>query len=257
MKINWATFRSDRNFFLKYFVAQMLIAVGLAALIVAVRGVHFELTHFDPRVLWALPLAFAIGVKAPVMLHNAVHENYKPRWANDLLGELLGFFVLFGLAPFRISHILHHSFADTKQDPHPPDGKSFAHFLLTTQLNSIRVIRRKFLDYHGESLATHSILATEMAAYYVGVAGRIVAIGILLGPTFALGFYLPAWLTNLVVFAHINFATHVETDDGETELLNLDGNVYYRLVNFLGDGAYYHANHHRWPKRINPKYAAA
>jgi fatty acid desaturase len=252
MKVNWASFKTDRNFFLKYFSLHMILAWALFALLYWLRGPHLPALSLSPYFLLLLPIAFAAGVKLPVVLHNAVHENFKPRRLNEIIGELCGFFVLFGLAPFRISHILHHANADTAQDPHPPEGKSFFHFLTTTQLNSIRVIRRKYLDYHGSSFKTHSILVIEMLFYYLGIAGRFGVWLWLLGPTLMLAFYLPAWLTNLLVFAHINFATHVKVGEDRYELINLDHNWYYRTVNFLGDGAYYHKNHHRWPKLVNP-----
>lgn len=252
MKINWAQFKTDPNFFLKYFTLQMLLAWALFGALYWLKGPHLTPLHLSPLYLFLIPIAFASGVKLPTILHNAVHENFKPRKLNELIGELCGFFVLFGLAPFRISHILHHAYADTTQDPHPPEGKGFLHFLTTTQLNSIRVIRRKYLGYHGSSFRTHAILVIEMAFYYLGILGRLGVWVWLLGPTLILFFYVPAWLTNLLVFAHINFATHVKTGEDRYELINLDHNWYYRTINFFGDGAYYHKNHHKWPKLINP-----
>lgn len=256
MKIKWATFKTDPYFFLKYFSFQMVVALSLFGILYLFRGSDLPAFDFSPTLLLLLPLAFVAGVKIPVILHNAVHENFTPRWLNETIGEVCGFFVLFGLAPFRISHILHHAHADTPQDPHPPEGKGFLHFLTTTQLNSIRVIRRKYLDYHGSSFQTHAILVIEMAFYYIGIVARVGVWVWLLGPTLVLFFYLPAWLTNLLVFAHINFATHVKVGADQYALINLDSNWYYRVVNFLGDGAYYHKNHHRWPKLINPSKAS-
>ncbi len=254
MKINWASFRQDRYFFLKYFSLQLVIFLGLFALVYSLRG-PLDWSLYTPYWPVLLPLAFVAGIKIPVVLHNAVHENFQPRRRNEVIGEVAGAFVLFGMAPFRISHILHHAHADSEMDPHPPNGRSFAMFLLTTQLNSIRVIRRKFLDYHGERFSSHAILIGEMGIYYLGILARVAFWVWLLGPALFVTFFVPAWLTNLLVFAHINFATHKTMPDGSVEMLNLNGNGYYRLVNFLGDGAYFHANHHRWQKRINPMRA--
>lgn len=257
MRIDWNGFKTDKHFFLKYFSLELFGASTLFIALYLWKGpltesIALTWTHF-----FLLPLAFLLGVKLPVTLHNAVHENFKPRVLNEVIGEIGGFFVLFGLAPFRISHILHHAFADTEFDPHPPDGKGFLYFLTTTQLNSILVIRRKFLSFHGESVLTHAILVVEMGIYYLGILARIACWLWILGPTLMLTFFLPALITNIVVFAHINFATHIKKEDGTSELVNLNGNLYYKTINFIGDGAYFHKNHHTWPKRINPKIDAS
>jgi hypothetical protein len=43
----------------------------------------------------------------------------------------------------------------------------------------------------------------------------------LLGATGIVAFYLPAYLTNVLVFAHINFAAHKTLPDDSTEIVNL------------------------------------
>lgn len=64
--------------------------------------------------------------------------------------------------------------------------------------------------------------------------------------------YAPAYLTNVLVFAHINFATHKTNADGSTEIINLNHNMWYKTVNFFGSGVYFHKNHHVRPNLYDP-----
>lgn len=252
MKLNYREFKKDQFFFFKYFLGQMFISVVILYGIFLLRGpLSFDFDFSNWHFL-TIPVAMIIGVQAPALLHNAVHFNLRPLWLNDLIGEALGFFVLFGLGPFRISHFLHHAHADSIADPHPPNGRSFFHFLATTQVNTIMVIRRRFLDIHGDTMKSHSILAAEMFFYYVSLVVRPLCWFWLLGPTWFVCFYLPAYIVNVLVFAHINFATHETMKDGSVEITNLNGNTYYRFINFIGSGVYFHKNHHAKPTLFNP-----
>jgi hypothetical protein len=63
-------------------------------------------------------------------------------------------------------------------------------------------------------------------------------------------------MANIFVFAHINYATHVQSRDGDFEIINLDSNFYYRFINVVSFGGYFHKNHHLKPYAFNPKFAA-
>lgn len=252
MKISYAEFRRSKYFFFKYFFYSMIAAAMILSVIVMIRGQ----ANFSPALTWnhlmLLPFAFVFGIQVPVVLHNAVHYNIKNKTLNEVVGEICGFFVLFGMAPFRISHVLHHAHADTDLDTHPPRGKSFIHFLATTQMNTIKVIGGEYFKKHGNTLETKSIMGTQLLFYYAGLMMKAASWYILLGPTLFISFYVPAYLANLIVFAHINFATHVTLPSGEVEIVNLNHNLYYKTVNFLSSGAYFHKNHHIRPNLYNP-----
>ena len=126
------------------------------------------------------------------------------------------------------------------------------YFLATTQLNTIKVIRAKFLEIHGSTPAMHAVLATEMLFYYVSLVARVLCWYWFLEPTLFVAFFIPAYVTNVVVFAHINFATHSTLADGSVVITNLNHNWYYRLVNTIGSGVYFHRNHHLKPGLYNP-----
>lgn len=248
--ISFKNFRKGPAFFLKYFTVQLMV-LGSLALLLSHRP-HGPL-ELSPWHLLFIPLAFAFGLQIPVALHNAVHFNIKPRALNEIVGELCGLFVLFGMAPFRISHVLHHANSDDPElDPHPPRGKGFVYFLTTTQMNSIRVIANQYFAIHGRNRKTYSIMALQMPVYYAGLMCRVFIWWKLLGPTVFVAFFLPAYVTNLVVFAHINWATHQTLPTGEVVIVNLNHNLYYRIVNLIGAGCYYHLNHHLRPGLYNP-----
>ncbi len=248
--ITFKNFRKDPFFFLRYFSVQMIIMVAIAYLVkdIAHTSLELSLTH-----LMFLPFAFVFGLQVPVALHNAVHFNIRPKILNELIGEICGFFVLFGMAPFRISHVLHHANSDDEElDPHPPMGKSFLYFLATTQMNTIRVIGNQYFSIHGRNRKTISIMALQMPVYYVGLFARLFIWWKILGPTYFVAFFIPAYITNLVVFAHINWASHQTLPDGEVVIVNLNHNLYYKMVNLIGAGAYFHLNHHLKPGLYNP-----
>ena len=232
----------------------MLLMILLTALVVEILGSSFQFVlNLHLSHLLILPFAFCFGLQVPVLLHNTVHHNIKPKWLNELLGELCGFFVLFGMAPFRISHTLHHAYPDDHElDPHPPEGKSFLHFLANTQLNTIKTIANRYFEFHGRSYKTYAIMGFQMFFYYIGLILRIAAWYKVLGPTLFVTFYIPAYLTNLIAFAHINFATHQTLPSGEVIIVNLNHNIYYKTVNLIGSGAYFHKNHHINPSLYNP-----
>ncbi len=252
MKVDWRTFRSDRYFFFKYFLVQMITSLMILG-ILAYSFYPFHITfEWNPWLILLLPFMIIIGIQLPAMLHNAVHFNIKPRWLNEVIGEVGGFFVLFGLGPFRISHFLHHAFADSRRDPHPPQGHNFPMFLATTQLNTIRVIREEFFKAHGRQWSSHVILISEMIFYYISLMARIAVWFLVFGPTLFVFAYLPAYITNVLVFAHINYATHETQADGTVKIINLNRTWFHKLVNVVGSGVYFHKNHHERPNLYNP-----
>ena len=248
--ITFKNFRKDPFFFLRYFAVQMVIMVTVTYLVKDIAHGNLELSWMH---VLSLPLAFIFGLQVPVALHNAVHFNIRPKFLNEFVGEICGFFVLFGMAPFRISHVLHHANSDDEElDPHPPMGKSFFYFLATTQLNTIRVISNQYFSIHGKSRKTLTIMGLQMPVYYIGLFARLFIWWKILGATYFVAFFVPAYFTNLVVFAHINWATHQTLPSGEVVIVNLNHNLYYKIVNFIGAGAYYHLNHHLKPGLYDP-----
>lgn len=56
-------------------------------------------------------------------------------------------------------------------------------------------------------------------------------------------------------FAHLNYISHQPDDSGEVVVKNHDGTVFYKIMNIITSGGYYHKNHHLYPRFYNPKKA--
>jgi len=64
--------------------------------------------------------------------------------------------------------------------------------------------------------------------------------------------YIPSYLSMTLFFAHFNYYTHRPRGKDSVEILNLNYNPFYKFLNFLSFGAYFHKNHHRKPSLFNP-----
>ncbi len=253
MNTAWRAFRKDRLYLTRYFLGHLAM---LSVLILAFRnrweGMELELA---PIHLALLPAAILAGIQVPVLMHNCMHGNIKPRWVNEVLGEFAAFFALMGLAILRINHTFHHAHADTSNDPHDPAGKSFLTYLFVSQLTGARIIEAKYLELHGATLANRSLFKLNIGLHYGLHLLRLWVWFLLLGPEFFVAFYLPAFTVYSLAFAHVNYITHTRTLTGETVILNKDDNFYYKFINAIGSGVYYHRNHHNYPKLANPMRA--
>lgn len=208
--------------------------------------------RLSARSLLFLPLAFLCGIQIPVFMHNCTHANFRSRLVNNVLGELSSLFILMGLDIVRINHSLHHAFADTQRDPHDPTGKSFFAFIFTAQVMGVRVIRDCYLSFHGDTAWNRGLFNASIVLQYLGHALRLTVWYLFFGPGLFIAFYLPSFLTFSLAFAHVNYITHRKNAAGEVEVLNKNDNAYYRFVNFIGSGVYFHKNHHRRPRLLNP-----
>lgn len=250
MKYFWAHYRKNKFFLLNYFFTHTVSLVGMISLFV-----YFDLgldANFGHIPWYLLPFAFAFGVKVPTIMHNCMHENL-PKF-NFIIGELTSFFVLMGFGIVSINHTFHHAFSDSEMDPHSPEGKSFFKFFLTALLSGAEIIEKKFLEFHGNNERNKLYFKAIYFLHYLGIILRITLWYFLLGEELFFYFYIPAFFSYLFAFAHVNFITHRQDDNGNAVILNKDSNLWYRLINMLGDGVYYHKNHHINPGAYNPKY---
>ncbi len=251
---HWVNFRNDRFYLLKYLSAHL----ALISLVVFFQWKNLNLDDFltfHPtwyHLLLLIP-GLIIGVQIPVLIHNCVHKNLRPKMANTIFGELAGFYVLLSLAAFELNHVMHHSHSDTDLDPHNPHKKNFFSFFLANNFGGGHVVYEMFKKYHGESLFNKYLFGFSMFLHFLNVPLRVAAWLFLLGPTLFVTFFVPSYLFHMFVFSHINYVTHETKDDGTVELYNLDSNLYYKFVNFFGSGVYYHKNHHLFPSRYNPQ----
>lgn len=258
MQSHWKKFRKDRFYLLKYFVVSfivMLAVVALQAYFIDWKAFQAFFVRWEELLL--LPIGLIVGVKVPVLIHNCVHGNVKIKWLNSVLGELAGVYVLLGMAAFELNHRMHHTHSDGELDPHNPHNKKFFLFIFANNFGGTRPVLEKFLKFHGNTKANKMIFQLSAAFHFAGVPLRAAFWLFLLGPSLFITFFIPSYLFHMFVFAHINYFTHEMNDEGKAVIHNLDGNLYYRFVNYFGSGVYFHRNHHVNPNHYNPQVGAS
>lgn len=245
-------FKKNKYYLLNYSLKSLLLFIGLDLLLYFMRGVSFdfELTRFD-FFLILLPILFC-GLPSSLM-HNSAHRNIKPRLFNNLVGEICGSFMLYGFRGFALAHMFHHIHPDDPlMDPHPPHGQSFLRFVVSPIKSTLLVVERAYYQSFGKNAETQKLIQWQLVVFNLGLIFRTLFWFLLLGPKlFALA-YLPVYLANIFVFAHINYVAHRDRADGSFEIINLNHNIYYKIVNILSFGGYYHKSHHQRPQLFNP-----
>lgn len=255
---HWVQFRKDRLYLVKYLSIHTVFAVAVLSLMLKFKSLeNFLIFNFEAWHILLLPIGLIIAVQAPVLIHNCVHRNLKPKIMNQIAGELAGFYVLLSMASFELNHIMHHSHSDSDLDPHNPYQRNFFNFFFANNFGGTRVVLSKYLQYHGDNRTNRLLFELIVVLHFINVPLRILFWVLLLGPTLFVVFFIPSYLFHMFVFAHINFITHETKADGSVELYNLDSNFYYKFVNFFGSGVYYHKNHHANPGVYNPKVGAS
>lgn len=245
-------FRQNPRYLLDYCIRSALFFVVADLLLYGLRGMPLAFDLRAGDAFFPVVALLLCGLPSSIM-HNCAHGNVGSRRVNRLVGELCGTIMLYGFGGFRQGHMFHHMHPDNpKYDPHPPQGKSFAVFLISPIKATLRVIETAYYEQFGKTPETIASIRWQTILFNAGIMLRIVFWVLLLGPKLFLLFYLPLYLSNIFVFAHINYATHVERPDGQSEIINLHEGLYYRLVNFVSFGGYYHKNHHLRPKAFNP-----
>lgn len=244
--------RKDQYYLLKTYFIEALVLASLCLIfhkfISNDHGLNLSLVIF-------LPFGIIFGLMVASFIHNASHGNVGGKFVNRLAGEFCGTWVLYGFTNFVMIHSLHHKYSDRELDPVNPQGMSFLTFLFAPMRYMIRVAQKWLNKVHGHNINYSRILFLQTILFHINLILRISLWFMLLGPGLFLCFYLPSLLANYAVHAHINFVCHNEKEDGSVEILNLNHNVYYKFVNFVTAGGYFHKNHHLDLKLFNPMKA--
>lgn len=248
MSYFWIQFKSDKYNLLSYLLGHTVFLIT-SLFIFYHYDLGLELNVETQWLFLIVPLSIFVGLKITTWMHNSMHFNYS--WGNRIVGELTSFYSLMSFGIVSNLHVLHHSYPDTDEDPHNPDGIGFFNLLLTSQFRGISVIENKFYSFHGKTLSTILIFKLNIFLHLAGNVQRLAVWYKLLGPLFY-SVYLPGFLAYLFVFNHLNFATHKRNERGEIVVLNIDSNFYYHVINWVCEGIYYHLNHHHYPRRTNP-----
>lgn len=245
-------FKKDPNHLLKYCLLTILVLGSLNTGLYLTKGLSLDL-NFETWMYFLPNFGFLLCGFPSAILHNCAHGNTGPKRINDAVGEVLGTVMLYGFKGFRLGHMYHHKFPDNpKYDVHPPKGHSFPSFLVSPIKQTLDVIERCYYEEFGFNSKTRMNIRLQKITFNLGIALRVLFWVLLFGPELFLLFYLPIYALNIFVFAHINYVAHRENEDNTSEIINLDHNLYYRTVNKLSFGGYYHKNHHRRPQAFNP-----
>lgn len=213
---------------------------------------YLNLDGISLSLFYSIPLAIIIGIKLPSIMHNAVHRNLP--FANSLIGEATSQIILVSFGIVSVNHSFHHAYPDSEKDPHSPIGKSFARYFFTCLHSGVGVIKKAYLGFNGDTKINRSIFTLATFIHFISLPLKVYLWYKFLGMDLFLGFYLVAFLAFSFTFAHVNYATHAHNLEGEVTTINLNETLWHKFVNLIGDGIYFHHNHHLNPKAYNPKY---
>ena len=243
--------------FVQYYAASFLIFAAMDCALVAIRPASFYEFQFQSWHLALIPVGLFIGVMSAALIHNATHRSIRPAWMNRVCGEVCGVHQLYGFLGWPVAHLLHHKYPDDpERDPHPPDHLPFWKFALSMRLSLRRCLTTAYFQKWGDGPRSRRIWAAKNFFAASGMYVRLFFWFLVLGPVAFTLFFIPSLVTNILFFAHFNFYTHRPTNDGKIEILNLNEGIYYRLINRLFLGIYFHKNHHAHPSYANPRYAS-
>ncbi|OUR99538.1 hypothetical protein A9Q84_00530 [Halobacteriovorax marinus] len=250
-------YKKDPNYFLNYFKGNLVLFSILSGLLLILRKdfFYFEFHLYQIAIVLS---GIVFGLIIATTFHNTSHGNIKPRWLNTVIGEFCGAYTLDGMRNFRVGHMLHHIHTDDPElDPHPPLGLSFIQFIITSKDKTIEVLINAYFKFHGKSQESEANIKSQILIYKLGVVSKILFWFLLFGPVGFLIFYIPSYLSYFLGFAHLNYISHQPDESGDVVVKNHDGTVFYKIMNALTAGGYYHKNHHLFPGLYNPSKAFA
>lgn len=227
------------------------VSGALVGLIAMIQG------YFDagPRELLLLPLAGAIiGLQSAWLMHNAAHESIKPAWLNRFIGELSGLQQLAGFPVWAVHHIIHHQYPDDPaKDPHPPGSMKFREYFRQMGTLVGRVVHSAFFELWGDNEHTRRLWRMTFWSSLICRYVRAAFLLILLGPTIFVLCFIVSKIVNYAWYIHFNFYTHQPNGNGDMEILNLNHNLYYKIMNATMAGIYFHKNHHKKASLFDPR----
>ncbi|MBL7557522.1 MAG: fatty acid desaturase [Bdellovibrionaceae bacterium] len=209
-------------------------------------------SDFDPIYLLGIPLAIIATFPLTAFLHNAAHSSFRPKWLNRPIGEIVGVMQLSGFAQWKIVHVIHHMHSDDPQlDPHPPLNKSYWEFTRGMRDAAIGAYVKFFFKTHGQNPQSLAAIKQFGQSAKLDQSARVLFWLLLLGPQLFTFLFLSNIVFKMFHYAWFNYSTHRPISGG-TEIQNLNAR-FYRFVNTIAFGLYYHKNHHLVPTLFDPR----
>lgn len=237
-------------FVLPYFWLIFLSGLFYISLYIYTNSQSVSAIHF----LW-IPVGVLLGTMSAAIMHNAAHDNLRPKWANNLIGELCGLFQVTGFAGWRIAHMIHHSHPDIPgKDPHPPMNLTYSQYANSMGVMMKDALTKKYFNVMGVSSKTSLIWTAVLMLSPLIRFLRVLVVLLLLGPTLFVFLYVPFKIANALIYIDFNYRTHRPLADGGFEIVNLNHHWWFKFLNEISFGSYFHLNHHRHPLIFNPKH---
>jgi len=228
----------------------ILISLFVSALLCWKLNVDFS----SLKLLVMLFCGIYSGIWANVLIHNASHGSIKPRWLNRLVGEIVGIQLLSGFPGFAIIHIEHHRHSDDlEKDPHPnPPNTSFWEYIDKTRAQLRICFGRLYTETWGNNENYSKSWKRIRPLIPLNRIARAILILIILGPLYFTYIFIVSHITTQLAFGVINYYSHMPKKDGLTQIVNLDHNIVFKVLNRCFSEAFYHKNHHEKPYLFNP-----
>lgn len=201
-----------------------------------------------------VPVGILAGTISAALMHNAAHSNFRSRALNRFWGEVCGLFQLTGFVGWSVSHFIHHAAPDNpNKDAHAPGDMRFGEYVNSMGNMMKKSITESYFKSFGINL--HSKATWSLVGVLLPVVRylRISFVLAFLGPVGFVFLYVPFKIANTMIYGDFNYRTHRPTGDGGYEVLNLNHNIWFKLLNAISVGSYYHKNHHRNPNVFNPR----
>ncbi len=242
--------RRNRYFYLWY-DAVFFVLAATAIAVMKLAGHEGLIAQWKWSYLLLLPIVTYVQILCSVFVHVCTHGSF-PKAVNRLIGEVCGLVVLTRFASWEIVHQRHHRFSDDiEKDPHPV-LKSYWSFAWRTILGVEHQLQQTYFDLYGDTAETRRY---EKVRAYVSYATNLLVVFAwftLLGPSAFVFLFAPASIIGALHLFHFNWSTHnAFSPAGDYKPVNLD-HGYYWLGNRIWFGIYYHANHHKNAKALNP-----
>jgi stearoyl-CoA desaturase (delta-9 desaturase) len=75
---------------------------------------------------------------------------------------------------------------------------------------------------------------------------------LLFGPTGFVFFFIPSFISYFLGFGHLNYISHLPDQDGHIRIKDHRDGWYYKVMNVITSGGYFHKSHHEKPWLYNP-----
>ena len=209
---------------------------------------------FNPVVLLWIPVGALLGLYSAMFMHQCVHGLLRPRWLNRAIGELCALQQLIGFYVWGITHMLHHRYPDDPvRDAHPPGTLGYWAFGRDMKRTIIKCLDRNYFEAFGDSRRSRTIWRITKSLLMFSRVVRAFFLLLVFGPTLFIFLFLPSFVVQMMFYVHFNWATHRVDESGRVEICNLHAGVYYKFINTILFGGYYHKNHHVNPSLFDPR----